>query len=252
MTSPRFLVRTVLAAGTTIELPAAASHHARRVLRLRAGDALTLFDGVGNEYAARFAPDPVNASRSEATIAGGGPVDREPRLRITLVQALSAQEKLDWLVEKAVELGAHRIVLAPAARSVVRLDGARRERRLERLREIAAAACCQCGRNRIPEIAIADGLEAALRAGADARSRWVLDPASPTALLRGFASGAPEPGVEAASLAVGPEGGYTDAELALARALGYSGARLGARVLRTETAGLAAISALLAASGEYS
>jgi len=143
MAIPRFLVPEPLAAGARIALSPASSHHARRVLRLRAGDMLVLFDGKGSEYEAVFAPDPLNASRSYAKITGGGPVDREAHADITLVQAMCAQDKVDWLVEKAVELGARRIILAPAARSVVRLSEQRRERRVERWRDVAAAACGQ-------------------------------------------------------------------------------------------------------------
>ena len=218
-------------------------NHARRVLRLRADDPLILFDGKGSEFEAVFVPDPLNASRSYATITRGGPVDREALLRITLVQALSSQDKLDWLVEKAVELGADRIVLAPAARSLVRLSGPRRERRADRWREIAVAACCQCGRNRLPSVEISENLETALRSARTSSAQWILEPAAQSGLHR--ASG------DSVTCAVGPEGGFADEELALARSLGYAGARLGRRVLRTETAGLVAISALLAFHGEF-
>ncbi len=243
MAVPRFLVLDTLAVGASVPLPPASSHHARRVLRLRADDPLILFDGKGSEFEAVFAPDPLNASRSHATITRGGPVDREALIRITLVQALSSQDKLDWLVEKAVELGAHRIVLAPAARSLVRLSGPRRERRADRWREIAVAACCQCGRNRLPSIEISDHLETALRCAQVSSARWILDPGAQSGLHR--ASG------DSVTCAVGPEGGFTAEELALARSLRYAGARLGRRVLRTETAGLVAISALLALHGEF-
>jgi 16S rRNA (uracil1498-N3)-methyltransferase len=243
MTTPRFLVPEALVAGTTIALPASVGHHARRVLRLRDGAAVILFDGSGNEYHAILAADPMNASRSLARIVHGGPVDREAGLAITLIQAISAQEKVDWLVEKCVELGVQRLILAPTARSVVRLDESRRERRIDRWREIAAAACCQCGRNRLPRIEIAPDLGAALAAATDAPSRWILDPTAPSGI--GAAAGGP------VACAVGPEGGFTDEERDRAGALGYVRARLGPRVLRTETAGLVAVSALLAMHGEY-
>ncbi|SPE20068.1 Ribosomal RNA small subunit methyltransferase E [Burkholderiales bacterium] len=244
MTAPRFLVPEVLAVGQTIPLPPACSHHARRVLRLRAQDRLVLFDGRGNEFEAFLVPDPLGGARCFATITRGAAVDREARLRITIVQALSAQEKMDWLVEKAVELGARRIILAAAARSVVRLSAARRERRADRWQDIAAAACSQCGRNELPRIEIADDLGAALRAAQDSSARWVLDPSARSGL--GRASG------DSITCAVGPEGGFTAEELALAHALGYAGANLGRRTLRTETAALAAICALLALHGEFS
>jgi len=253
MSRPRFLVRMALAAGATITLPESVSHHARRVLRLGAGATVMLFDGNGNEYEAILEPDPTNASRLQAAIVHGGPVDREAMVPITLVQALIALEKMDWVVEKCVELGAHRLILAPAARSVVRLDGERGQRRLERWRDLAAAACCQCGRNRIPEVALAPNVHDALSAAAlGGTARYVLDPAARRGLLAGArgttAAGA---GGHALALAVGPEGGFSAAELGLAQELGYEAVRLGPRVLRTETAGLLALGALLAERGEY-
>ena len=146
MTTPRFLVPGVAGPGQSLALPPAAEHHARRVLRLRAGDAVVLFDGAGSEFEAVLVEDPLNASQLQARVVRGAPVDREAGVAITLVQALCAQDKLDWIIEKCVELGAARLILAPAERSVVRLAGERRERRIERWRDLVAAACSQCGR----------------------------------------------------------------------------------------------------------
>ncbi len=246
MSVPRFYMPVRMRAGDTVELPESVGHHARRVLRLRAGDELVIFDGTGSEYRARLEPSAANEKRSQVTILDGAPVDREARLMITLVQALSAPEKIDWLVEKCVELGVARIVLAPAARSVARLDAARQARRLARWQDIAVAACGQCGRNTLPAIELAPDLPTALRAGASAAARWILDPQAPQGLA---ASGAARP--DSACLAIGPEGGFAPEELAAAEALGYRRARLGPRVLRTETAGLAAATALLALFGEF-
>ncbi len=232
--------------GDVVTLSYAASRHAR-VLRLGAGEPFILFDGVGHEYGAHL--EPVAEGKRQpgplaARILSAGRVDREARVGITLIQALAAQDKIEWTIEKAVELGARRILLAPARRSVVRLDGARQERRAERWREIAWGACAQCGRNRVPEVTLTPSLEAALRTAADAQYRWILDPDGATGL-----GAAP---IATASCAVGPEGGFTDEETALAESLGYRRLRLGARVLRTETAGIAVMSALLALGGEYS
>jgi 16S rRNA (uracil1498-N3)-methyltransferase len=240
---PRFYVPAGLAAGNTVELPQTAAHHALRVLRLRDGAPIVLFDGQGQEFAARLQAPDANVSRSRALVGDGGAVDRECATSVTLVQALSAQDKIDWLVEKAVELGAVHVVLTPAARSVVRLEPARQQRRQQRLQDIAVAACCQCGRNRIPRIEIADGLEQALRQAGGAAARWILEPDA--------ADGLPVAAAASISVAIGPEGGFTPQELALARSLDYLPVRLGPRVLRTETAGLAAISAALALQGEY-
>lgn len=242
MSTPRFYLPLSLAPGMAVLLPEDVDHHARRVLRLRPGDDLIVFDGQGHEFRARLESDAKDENRSQARIMDGGAVDREAKLAITLVQSLCAQERLDWLVEKCIELGAARLILAPAARSVVRLEGERLERRLKRWREIAVAACCQCGRNRLPPLETAPSLEAALRMARDAATRLLLDPLAAQGLGR----------IEADSVAcvVGPEGGFTAQELSLADSLGYRRARLAPRVLRTETAGMAAIGALLALHGE--
>ena len=244
MRAPRLFVPDGLAVGQTIVLPPECSHHALRVLRLRVHDAVTLFDGKGNEFEALLLPEPADASQCRAKITRGGPVNREARLRVTIVQALSAQEKIDWFLEKAVELGVDRIILASAARSIVHLSAARRQRRLERCQDIAIAACSQCGRNRLPAIEIAENLGAALGAAQEAGSRWLLEPSAPTGLRAAHGG--------SVALAVGPEGGFAPEEIALAHSLGYLGARLGQRILRTETAALTAICALLALEGEYS
>jgi len=255
MSIPRFFVEdptlghgVATAAGLTVPLPASAGHHARRVLRLRPEEPIVLFDGNGNEYAAALLYDPRDAAGALARIHAVAAVDREARVAITLVQALSAQEKIDWLIEKCVELGVARVVLAPAERSVVRLDQGRGARRLERWRDIASAACAQCGRNRVPQILLAPDLVAALGAVPAGSRRWLLEPQAPRGLGAAAADGA---GDMALVCAVGPEGGFTATEQAQAAALGYEAVRLGTRVLRTETAGLAAVAALLALHGEY-
>lgn len=233
------------APGDVVTLSEAASRHAR-VLRLGADEPFVLFDGAGQEYGARL--EPFAAGRKTpgplaARILSAAPVDREAQVAITLVQALAAQDKNEWTIEKAVELGVRRIVLAPAQRSVVRFNGPRLERRVERWREIAWAACAQCGRNRVPEVILSTSFGAALQTAADAQARWILDPDGAAGL--GMAS------IATASCAIGPEGGFTDEETALAVGMGYQRLRLGPRVLRTETAGIAVVSALLALGGEY-
>jgi len=246
MAIPRFLITARLAPGELVRLPEAVDHHARRVLRLQPGAALVLFDGKGCEFAATLEPPPANDNTShfQARIHEGGPVDREAKLPITLVQAMSTLEKVDWLVEKAVELGIGRLIVAPSERSLVRLDGPRRERRAQRWRDIAVAACSQCGRNRIPEVLLAMSLDEAVQSARGPGANWILDPRAVTGLdARNHA---------AATLVVGPEGGFTQEETAMALALGYRAVRLGARILRTETAGLVAASALLALHGEFS
>lgn len=233
--APRFYADGALAVGARIELPATVAHHALRVLRLRAGDALTLFNGQGGEYAARL------GAGGEALIEGFDPVERESPLALTLIQALIASDKLDWVIEKAIELGAVRVVVAPTERSVIRLAGDRVARRLAHWREIVVAACCQCGRNRLPAVDFAPSWREAL-AAIDAPQRLLLALDAPDALAS--ADAAPT------ALAVGPEGGLTAAETRSAEQLGFRAVHWGPRVLRTETAGLAALAALQTAHGD--
>ncbi|MCA3214083.1 MAG: 16S rRNA (uracil(1498)-N(3))-methyltransferase, partial [Burkholderiales bacterium] len=160
MPVPRFFVDRPLACGALLQLPDAVAHHAWRVLRLAPGAPVTLFDGRGGEYEAtlgdtRHAPVRVGSHRA---------VERESLLDLTLVQSLVATEKLDWIVEKATELGAARVLLLPAARSVVRLTGERLARRLDHLAGVARAACEQCGRNRVPAVQAVESFAAAAAA----------------------------------------------------------------------------------------
>lgn len=243
MRAARFYIDAPLAPDTRIELPPRVAHHAARVLRLRDGESIVVFNGLGGEFAARFA---VDDRRAFAAIGSFDPVEREAPLSITLVQSFIATEILDWVVEKAVELGVHSIVLTPAQRSVVRPANDRLARKLERLRESIIAACAQCGRNRIPPIAASATLAAALQGGLDDGAHgFLLQPNAELPLVKALLIG------HRVALAVGPEGGFDDDELALAQRLGYREYRVGPRVLRTETAGLAALAALQAVAGDF-
>ena len=245
MAVPRFHLDRALTLGESIELPAAVAHHARNVLRLRSGDDVILFNGGGGEFRARLSQGSTSGSPLRAEVLAFDQVEREARVRITLIQSLTSADKSDWIVEKAVELGVARIILTPAARSTVRLDQARRTRRLQHWRDLAVAACCQCGRNRLVPIEAADSLQQAL-AAAGPDTRLILDPDAAREIAIGEAVAGP------LTLAVGPEGGFAPDELAQAQQAGFIRARVGARVLRTETAGLAAATAWLALAGEFS
>jgi 16S rRNA (uracil1498-N3)-methyltransferase len=238
--APRFFVDGDLAVGRPVHLPAAVAHHAR-VLRLRDGDAVVLFNGRGGEFRGRL-----TAAGTGAELAAHDPVERESPADVTLLQAWIATDKLDWMVEKSVELGVARIALAPARRSVVQLAGTRRARRLDRLREIVVAACCQCGRNRVPSIEAFDDLANAFARCAGAGvSALMLQPGAAQSVYE-LARAASQ----AFALAVGPEGGFEPHEVDAALRAGFRPAHLGARVLRTETAGVAALAAIQTAAGD--
>lgn len=213
-----------------------AANHISRVLRLRAGDPLTLFDGRGGEYAAR-----VEEFRKDAVIVAvdeHSPTSRESPLSLTLAQGVSRGERMDWVVQKATELGVSRIVPVLTERTVVRLDAKQAERRRLHWQAIAIAACEQSGRDRLPEIDPPVDL-AGFLGGVDTRATRVM--LSPTANLRI----ADLPRTEAGLVVlIGPEGGLAEGEQRAALDAGFVGVRLGPRILRTETAAVAALALL--------
>jgi 16S rRNA (uracil1498-N3)-methyltransferase len=228
----------VLRPRADVELPEAAAHHAARVLRLRAGDRVVLFDGRGGEYEASLAMP--GRDRVVAQTGEHRALERESPLAVTLVQAVSSGEKMDFTVQKAVELGVAAIHPVLSERSVVRLDGERGAKKLAHWRRIAIAACEQCGRNRIPGIGEPVALE---RYQPPAGSKILLSPAG-AARLADLAKG---PVV----LAAGPEAGFSAEEEQRLRQSGFTAVRLGPRVLRTETAALSALAALNALAGDF-
>jgi 16S rRNA (uracil1498-N3)-methyltransferase len=238
--APRFFVDNGLRVGASIVLPDAVAHHAQHSLRLRDGAAITLFDGRGGEYGARL----VAGRHASAEIVAFDSIERESPLAVTLIQSLASSEKIDWVVEKATELGAARIVLVSAERSVARLDAKRFERKLTRWREVAVAACCQCGRNRVPRVIDMSTPAEAFELARDCEARLLLAPGAVTAL-------AAHADARPVAVAVGPEGGFSDHETALAERAGFVAVSLGPRVLRTETAGPAAVAALQAIAGDF-
>lgn len=239
----RVHVAAPLASGAEVLLEGSAADHVGRVLRLRAGAAIVVFDGRGGEYAAEI----VSIGRPGVRIAIGPhqPVERESALEITLVQGISRGERMDLIVQKATELGACRIVPFEAERSVVRLDDSTRPRRLAHWNAVAVGACEQCGRNRLPRVEEPCGLDAALARVAGVARRVLLDPLAEV----GFAKLLPA-GIASVAVLIGPEGGLAPAERAAAFTAGFVGCRLGPRVLRTETAAIAALAALQAIAGD--
>ncbi len=224
-----------------LALPDALAHHALRVLRLHDGDAIVLFDGSDGEVEARLI---VRGKTAFALLGERRAVERESPLQLVLVQALASGDKMDWIVQKAVELGVAAIQPVQAERSVLRLSGERADKRLAHWRQVAVSACEQCGRNRIPELRPLQALTHWL-AAARGELCYVLAPGG----LRGFADEPRPQGV--VHVLVGPEGGWGEAELAACDAAGTRRIGLGPRVLRTETAGLAALAALQTRWGDY-
>ncbi|HTH94151.1 MAG TPA: 16S rRNA (uracil(1498)-N(3))-methyltransferase [Rhodocyclaceae bacterium] len=228
--------------GATIELPEAAAHHAMRVLRLRSGDAVTLFDGAGREWQGTL----VEADRKvEVIIKDAASGIAEPALHITLVQSLPSGDKMDWIVQKAVELGVSAIQPVAAKRSVVKLDGDRARKRITHWQEVAVSACEQCGRNLVPQVMPLVNLDQFFAVPVSAgEQRFLL---APDAKQRLREMSAPAGRI---TLLIGPEGGFDEAESIGARRTGFAPLQLGPRVLRTETAGLAAIAAIMALWGD--
>jgi 16S rRNA (uracil1498-N3)-methyltransferase len=243
MSTPRFHVPAALTVSSTLDLPEAVAHHAARVLRLRSGDAITLFNGSGGEYAARITA--VGKHAVTVAVERYDPVERESPLPITLVQAVSSGERMDLTIQKAVELGVARIVPVESERCVVQLKGERAAKRMAHWQQVVVSACEQCGRNRIPEVRMISPLNVWLAAEEIDTQRWVLLPGAETA-LRDLPR--PQKPIE---LLVGPEGGLTEAEVDAARRAGYQSVRLGPRVLRTETAAPALLAALQALWGDF-
>ena len=231
----RVFVDAPLASGARVTLQGSAAAHLSRVLRLRVGDALTLFNGTGGEFAATIA----GAGRDAVAVAVGEarPIERESPLTLTLAQGISRGERMDLVVQKATELGVTTLAPLLTERSVVRLDAAQAARKSDHWRAIALAACEQSGRNRPPRLLPPATLAAFLREGGSAMKLLL----SPTAALR--LAQIPPPSGEVQVL-IGPEGGLTGEEQEHAQAAGFLGVRLGPRVLRTETAALTALALL--------
>ncbi|MBI3772235.1 MAG: 16S rRNA (uracil(1498)-N(3))-methyltransferase [Gammaproteobacteria bacterium] len=235
MRIPRIYTPQPLHAGDKITLDENAFSHAVRVLRLDAGDALTLFNGQGGEYTAVLIE--ANRKLAVAEVQSFSNREVESPLNISLGQCISRGEKMDYTIQKAVELGVTAITPLFSERCGVRLDTERMERKLEHWQSIVVGACEQSGRNRVPMVhppqALTDWL-----ATCPPGLRLVLSPTA-TATLHDLATpNAP------LSLLLGPEGGLTNAEIDTAIKSGFSGIRLGPRVLRTETAAVATLSAI--------
>lgn len=236
-------VELPLQPGTTIALPEHAANHLVRVLRLREGEPCVLFNGDGHDYAARLAS--VTKREVSAEVLSATPVDKESPLRIVLLQGIARGEKMDLILQKATELGVAAIVPVNGERTEVRLDAERAQKRLAHWRSVVESACGQSGRARVPEVQPPASLEAAAAALPGDALRLLLDPQGEHRLASMQLQD-----TNTVVVAIGPEGGWSPRDRQALQAAGFSGLRLGPRVLRTETAGLAAIAALQARFGD--
>lgn len=243
MRTTRCHVETALALDQELILPESAANHLVRVLRLREGDACVLFNGDGHDYSARIA----SAGKREVgvRIEGSSPVHNESPLRLTLLQGIARGEKMDLILQKATELGVAAVVPVIAERTEVKLDAERTAKRMAHWRSVIVSACEQSGRAVVPALSAPLALAQAGAALPQSALKLTLDPQGEYGLST-LSTNGDQPLV----IAVGPEGGWSPRDREILRDAGFSGLRLGPRILRTETAGLAAIAALQAHFGD--
>jgi 16S rRNA (uracil1498-N3)-methyltransferase len=243
MRLPRFYCPPPLALGGRVPLPPDAAHHAIRVLRMKEGDALALFDGAGNEFIAKVLR--IDKQSLTASIDAVRANERESPLRIALAQGISSGDRMDYTLQKAVELGVAAILPIATERSVVKLAGERAAKRIAHWQSVVVSACEQCGRSVVPEVHALSGFADWLAMETEDACRLVLAPDAEKRL-----ADLPRPQGRIVLLA-GPEGGLTDTELSTAQLRGFTPVRLGPRILRTETAALAAVAAMQTLWGDF-
>ena len=239
---PRFYLADALQPGQNISLPENVIRHLQ-VLRVREGEEITLFNGNGHSYPTRLLS--LAKRQAVAEVLSEQTVDNESPLAISLIQAVSSGERMDFTLQKSVEMGVTEIFPVTSARSIVKLSGERAEKRQERWQEIVIAACEQCGRNRIPTVHPLLPLSQRLQQLPQSDVRLLMGLHHPTSLK------AIQPAPQRITLMIGPEGGWSPEEEAAAFQTGFQSILLGKRVLLTETAALAAIAAMQTLWGDF-
>lgn len=247
--SPRFYLEKELITGQHVTLPLEVSHHAKRVLRLGQGDTIILFNGHGGEYSAHITDQSKHGTIVE--IECFLDIKRESPLNIELAQAICTNEKMDWIIQKSVELGASLIQPITTERSLVRLSSTRATKRLSHWQRIIISACEQCGRNYIPHLqpilSLHEWLDQKKTNPVSKNTCFILLPSAKSRL-----SSFPEPTPDTRlTLVVGPEGGFTQEEETYTIQKKFKPLQLGQRILRTESAALAAIAAMQTLWGDY-
>ncbi|HNP25264.1 MAG TPA: 16S rRNA (uracil(1498)-N(3))-methyltransferase [Nitrosomonas sp.] len=247
---PRFFHAGEIYAGKTVELEMTTGHHAARVLRIKAGDSIILFNGKGGEFSARIAR--IRKTATQVIIDQFNAIERESPLAIELVQAICVNEKMDLIIQKSVELGVTSIQPVTTTRSIVRLSEERTMKRLQHWQRVIISACEQCGRNFIPAIfplvALTDWVSNKnSKTKADHHLNFMLSTTGKESLKN-----LPRPSLNThLTLAVGPEGGLTSEEENILQQANFTPLRVGKRILRTETAALATIAALQMYWGDF-
>ena len=243
MRMTRVHVDAMLSVGARVALPESSAIHLVRVLRLEPGDDCVLFNGDGHDYGARL----LSAGKrgAEAEIVSKRMTDNESPLRIVLLQGIARGEKMDLILQKATELGVAAIVPVQAERTEVKLDAERLAKRIAHWRSVIVSACEQSGRGHVPALSPPATLADAANGVPGDALRLTLDPAGERSLATMAA-----PATATIAIAIGPEGGWSPRDRETLRIAGFEGLRLGPRILRTETAGLAAIAALQSRFGD--
>lgn len=238
---PRFYLDQPLAPGARFNLPPGPARHAARALRLAVDDSIILFNGRGGEYTARI--ERIQKDEVAVSLTGFADIERESRLHVMLAQGISSGERMDYTLQKAVELGVAAIQPIAAKRSVVKLAGERADKRVAHWQGVVASACEQCGRNQVPPVS--PPLTLANWLGQASGRLLFLSPLADMRLADLPAPSATD------WLVAGPEGGFEADEIGALHAAGAIPVRLGARVLRTETAALAALAAMQTLWGDF-
>jgi 16S rRNA (uracil1498-N3)-methyltransferase len=240
---PRFYCPIEFHDGDEFQLPADVAHHAIKVLRLTPGMLITLFNGTGIECNAQI--QIVSKQNVVVTTAHSKSVNRESNLQIHLVQAIASSDKMDLILQKSVALGIYSIQPVETQRGIIKLSGERIQKREQHWRHVVISACEQCGRNIVPQVYPIMPLPTWLSKIPRSAAKFILSPYTDNALSK------LEQPTQPVFLLAGPEGGFTYEEEAAARHAGFIALRMGKRVLRTETAALAALAAMQAKWGDF-